>query len=60
MFLSSWKSLEGKCLDRSYVLQTLLDTGGFGAVFLAECLDEPAIGHSVCDGLRATAGLDTG
>jgi hypothetical protein len=43
MFLSSWRGLEGKCLGGNYVLQSLLGTGGFGAVFLAESLGEMAI-----------------
>ncbi|MBE9175509.1 protein kinase [Synechocystis salina LEGE 06155] len=43
MFLSSWKSLEGKYLGGSYVLRSLLGTGGFGAVFLAESVGEMVI-----------------
>jgi hypothetical protein len=43
MFLSSWRSLEHKYLGWQYVLQYLLGTGGFFAVFLAECIDDSAI-----------------
>ncbi|WP_162327916.1 hypothetical protein [Synechocystis sp. CACIAM 05] len=47
MFLSSWRSLEQKSLDGRYVLQSLLGTGGFGAVFLAECVDDSAITYNI-------------
>lgn len=56
MFLSSWKSLEGKCLGGNYVLQTLLGTGGFGAVFLVKCLDDQAITDKVLADLAQHTG----